>query len=58
VSFAVLVVQTSRLGDPVEPDPTACAGGRRPVDGGPCGCWRGQPELLGILALTWFFNFL
>ncbi|MFC1444212.1 MFS transporter [Streptacidiphilus sp. N1-10] len=57
VSFAVLALQTGRLGNPNGPTPTA-----EPPDTGRSKAGlrvlRGQPELFGILALTWFFNFL
>ncbi|WP_323809074.1 MFS transporter [Kitasatospora acidiphila] len=52
VSFAVLAVQVGRLGggtaEPVTP--TRSLAGLRFL--------RGRPELLGILVLTWCFNFL
>ncbi|WP_328903017.1 MFS transporter [Streptomyces sp. NBC_00441] len=57
LSFAVLAVQVGRLGGApraaVEtgPDDTG-----RPAAG--LRLLRGQPELLGVLALTWLFNFL
>ncbi|WP_275539772.1 MFS transporter [Streptomyces hyaluromycini] len=57
VSFAVLAVQVGRLGGDAQAAATAA-----PVDNGRAGAGlhllRGEPELLGILALTWFFNFL
>ncbi|WP_369226230.1 MFS transporter [Streptomyces sp. R39] len=57
MSFAVLAVQVGRLGD-VAREAAAAA----PVDTGRSAAGlhllRRQPELLGVLALTWFFNFL
>lgn len=57
VTFAVLAVQTGRLGGAAEEATTA-----GPVDtersAAGLRLLRGQPELLGVLALTWFFNFL
>ncbi|MFG2713216.1 MFS transporter [Streptomyces goshikiensis] len=57
LSFVVLAVQAGRLGDEVKAAPTSA-----PVDTARSASGlrvlRGQPELLGILALTWFFNFL
>ncbi|MBO1414875.1 MFS transporter [Streptomyces sp. FH025] len=61
VSFAVLAVRVGRLGDaPAESSvPTAPAA---PLDTGRSAAGlhllRGQPELLGVLALTWSLNFL
>ena len=57
LSFAVLAVRTGRLGDPVEPA-TAAAPADTARSTAPLRLLRGQPELLGILTLTWFFNFL
>ena len=62
-SFAVLAFQTGRLDDPSEPsEPSKPAPPTAPVDTGRSTAGlrllRGQPELLGILALTWFFNLL
>lgn len=57
LSFAVLAVQVGRLGGAAEGVATA-----GPVDTGRSAAGlqllRRQPELLGVLALTWFFNFL
>ncbi|MFE7661673.1 MFS transporter [Streptomyces celluloflavus] len=57
MSFAVLAVQVGRLGGAAKAVGTAA-----PVDIGRSAAGlhflRGQPELLGILVLTWFFNFL
>jgi predicted MFS family arabinose efflux permease len=57
VSFAVLAIQVRRLGGRAEAVATTA-----PVDAGRSAAGlhllRGQPELLGVLALTWFFNFL
>ncbi len=57
VSFAVLAVQVRRLGAAAD-GATASA----PIDTGRSTAGlhllRRQPELLGVLALTWFFNFL
>jgi MFS family permease len=57
VSFAVLAVQAGRLGGMAEAVATAA-----PIDSGRSAAGlhllRRQPELLGVLALTWFFNFL
>lgn len=57
LSFAVLAVQAGRLRDAAESTATAA-----PVDTGRSAAGvrllRRQPELLGVLALTWFFNFL
>ncbi|WP_328917332.1 MULTISPECIES: MFS transporter [unclassified Streptomyces] len=57
LSFAVLAVQVGRLGEVAKAVPTAA-----PVDSGRSAAGlhvlRGQPELLGVLAVTWFFNFL
>lgn len=57
VSFAVLAFQVGRLGGAA---PTAESAA--PVDTGQSAAGlhllRRQPELLGVLALTWFFNFL
>ncbi|MFD7031163.1 MFS transporter [Streptomyces sp. NPDC059917] len=57
LSFALLAVQAGRIRvvaevDGAEADGTAVAGGSVP------GLLRRQPELLGVLALTWFFNLL
>jgi MFS family permease len=56
-SFAVLAVQVGRLGGAATTAQTAA-----PVDTGQSTAGlhllRRQPELLGVLALTWFFNFL
>ncbi|WP_326695653.1 MFS transporter [Streptomyces sp. NBC_01766] len=57
VSFAVLAVQVGRLGNVAGTTATAAPiGSGRSAAG--LNLLRGQPELLGILALTWFFNFL
>lgn len=57
VSFAVLAIQVHRLGAVAKPIATSA-----PVDTGRSAAGlhllRRQPELLGVLALTWFFNFL
>lgn len=57
VSFAVLALQVGRLGGVAKP--IAMSG---PVGTGRSAAGlhllRRQPELLGVLALTWFFNFL
>lgn len=57
LTFAVLALQAGRLGGAVKD--VAAAG---PVDTGRSAAGlqllRRQPELLGVLALTWFFNFL
>lgn len=57
LSFAVLALQAGRLGDAVKGAATA-----GPVDTGRSAAGlqllRRQPEVLGVLALTWFFNFL
>lgn len=57
VSFAVLAVQVGRLGGLTKATATSA-----PVDTGRSAVGlhvlRRQPELLGVLALTWFFNFL
>ncbi|MEV7188084.1 MFS transporter [Kitasatospora sp. NPDC093102] len=57
LSFAVLAVQVGRLGDPGEAPATGV-----PIDAGRSAAGlpllRRRPELLGILALTWAFNFL
>jgi predicted MFS family arabinose efflux permease len=57
VSFAVLAVQVRRLGGAAKAVTTSA-----PVDTGRSAAGlhvvRRQPELLGVLALTWFFNFL
>ncbi|WNM30892.1 MFS transporter [Streptomyces sp. Li-HN-5-11] len=57
VSFAALAVQAARLGTRAEAVATAV-----PIDTGRSAAGlhllRRQPELLGVLALTWFFNFL
>jgi MFS family permease len=57
VSFAVLAVQVRRLGAVAKAATTSA-----PVDTGRPAAGlhllRRQPELLGVLALTWFFNFL
>ena len=57
VSFAVLAVQVRRLGGLAKAVTTSA-----PVDTGQSAAGlhvlRKQPELLGVLALTWFFNFL
>lgn len=57
VSFAVLAIQVHRLGAVAKPIATSA-----PVDTGRSAAGlhllRRQPELLGALALTWFFNFL
>ncbi|WP_328454765.1 MULTISPECIES: MFS transporter [unclassified Streptomyces] len=57
VSFAVLAVQVGRLGGAAKSIATSA-----PVDTGRSAAGlhllRRQPELLGVLALTWFFNFL
>ncbi|MFI9048152.1 MFS transporter [Streptomyces sp. NPDC053427] len=57
VSFALLAVQVGRLGDAAGAEATAA-----PIDTGRSAAGlhllRRQPELLGVLALTWFFNFL
>ncbi|WP_206336426.1 MFS transporter [Streptomyces torulosus] len=56
-SFAVLAFQVGRLGGAATTAETAA-----PVDTGQSAAGlhllRRQPELLGVLALTWFFNFL
>ncbi|WP_406115969.1 MFS transporter [Streptomyces sp. NBC_01014] len=57
VSFTVLAVQVGRLGNVAGTTATAAPiGSGRSAAG--LNLLRGQPELLGILALTWFFNFL
>ncbi|MFG2847024.1 MFS transporter [Kitasatospora sp. NPDC048296] len=57
VSFAVLAAQVGRLGSKAEEAATtAPIGIGRSVAG--LHLLRRQPELLGVLALTWFFNFL
>lgn len=57
LSFVVLAVQVGRLGEETSAAPTPA-----PVDTARSASGlrvlRGQPELLGVLALTWFFNFL
>ncbi|MFD8706928.1 MFS transporter [Kitasatospora sp. NPDC059648] len=57
VSFAILAAQVGRLGSMAEETATA-----EPIGTGRSAAGlhmvRRQPELLGILALTWFFNFL
>uniref|UniRef100_A0AAU2K371 MFS transporter n=1 Tax=Streptomyces sp. NBC_00049 TaxID=2903617 RepID=A0AAU2K371_9ACTN len=57
LSFAVLAVQVGRL-----PDAAAEVATTAPVESKQSAAGlhllRGQPELLGVLALTWFFNFL
>lgn len=57
ISFAVLAVQAGRLGGTAKTVTTA-----GPIDTGRSAAGlhllRRQPELLGVLALTWFFNFL
>lgn len=57
LSFVVLAVQVGRLGGAAKAVATAA-----PVDTGRSATGlrllRSQPELLGVLALTWFFNFL
>ncbi|MEV6162758.1 MFS transporter [Streptomyces sp. NPDC052052] len=57
LSFAVLAIGVGRLGDRDEVAATAA-----PIDTGRSAAGlhvlRRQPELLGILAVTWFFNFL
>lgn len=57
VSFAVLALQAGRLGSTAKAVTTA-----GPIDTGRSAAGlhllRRQPELLGVLALTWFFNFL
>ncbi|MGW2236716.1 MFS transporter [Streptomyces sp. NPDC001759] len=57
MSFALLAVQVGRLGGAAKTVSTAA-----PVDTGRSAAGlrllRRQPELLGVLALTWFFNFL
>ncbi|MGW0673178.1 MFS transporter [Streptomyces sp. NPDC002746] len=56
LSFVVLAVQVGRLGDGTKQAPaSAPADTARSASG--LRMLRGQPELLGILALTWFFNF-
>ncbi|MDQ0989678.1 MFS transporter [Streptomyces sp. V3I7] len=60
VTFAVLAVQVGRLGDAA--DATGAAQADVPLGTGQQAAGmrvlRGQPELLGILVVTWFFNFL
>ncbi|WP_051806814.1 MFS transporter [Streptomyces sp. NRRL F-2664] len=63
LSFAVLAVQVGRVraasaGADPEPGPAegAAAGAERSYEG--LRLMRKQPELLGVLALTWFFNLL
>ncbi|MFJ6216922.1 MFS transporter [Streptomyces sp. NPDC092296] len=57
LSFAALAVRVGRLGGVAEAVATSA-----PVDTGRSAAGlhllRRQPELLGVLALTWFFNFL
>lgn len=57
LSFAVLAVQAGRLGGAAKAVATA-----GPIDTGRSAAGlhllRRQPELLGVLALTWFFNFV
>ncbi|MGW2642317.1 MFS transporter [Streptomyces sp. NPDC001348] len=57
LSFAVLAVQVGRTADVAEAvEAPAPAGTGRSAAG--LHLLRRQPELLGVLALTWFFNFL
>ncbi|MFK0016447.1 MFS transporter [Streptomyces sp. NPDC091027] len=61
LSFAVLAVMVGRLRGPAvgtkEEAGTGDGAGAQPPSAG-LRLLRRQPELLGVLALTWFFNFL
>lgn len=54
-SFAVLAVQVGRLPGPAPDAPAESGAG---PEGSGSRLLRGQPELLGIIAVTWGFNFL
>lgn len=56
LSFAVLATQVARLGGEDGEAATEPADTGRPAAG--LRLLRGQPELLGVLVLTWLFNFL
>ncbi|MBP0457000.1 MFS transporter [Streptomyces bomunensis] len=56
MSFALLAVQVGRLSGVKAVAAAASVGARRSATG--LRLLRSQPELLGILALTWLFNFL
>ncbi|MET8983604.1 MFS transporter [Streptomyces sp. NPDC004539] len=55
LSFAVLAVQVGRIGEAGGVTEAPADAGRS-MDG--LRLLRGQPELLGVLVLTWMFNFL
>jgi predicted MFS family arabinose efflux permease len=54
LSFAALAVRTARLGEPDTPVPGRPAPDTRPGEG--LRLLFGQPELLGLTAVTWLFN--
>ena len=62
LSFAVLAVRVGRLRPPPDSAPAAPTASGAPAASGAGGSGlrllRGQPELLGVIALTWGFNFL